>query len=536
MAMFTKDEFSEDEHSKPKPITWGPQQSALFDWVREGRGSTFMQARAGTGKTTTLIGVCEVLREMDELGSVALAAFNTKIVKEVREKLAKAEFSWKDVSVKTFHGHGFAPLRKVYPRAFMDEDGRAKHEEVCKLAGTPKHLEGFCSQLVSLAKNAAIGVFRDVGDLNAWSELVDHHDLQDDLEDSRDVMTAIAKAQMMLQYSNDICERLINFDDMIYVPVLKRLRFWQNRWVLVDEAQDTNAIRRAMARMMLRGDGRSIWVGDDRQAIYGFTGADADSVRRIQSEFGCDVHPLTLTYRCAKAVVAEAQKFVPDIEAHEGNEVGVVRCIHESDLLNGSQELRSDDAILCRKTAPLVSTAFALIKRGVACHVEGKDIGVGLLKLAMRWKMVRTVDQLRSKLEDWCDREVMKYMAKKKEVRAEQTRDRVDTLLALMDGCPDLPCVKTKIETMFMDGDLEPRKTLTLSTVHRSKGREWSRVYVLGRFQFMPSSFARQDWQLVQEDNLIYVACTRAKSELVYVDVDAAQPSAASQQWAKGRT
>lgn len=500
-----------------KVITWGPQQSALFDWVREGRGSTFMQARAGTGKTTTLIGVCETLREIGELGSVAMAAFNTKIVDEVKLKLAKGEFSWKDVTVKTFHGHGYGPLKKVYPRAFLDTDGRAKRDELLKLAAVPTSLDAFCTHLVSLAKNAAVGVFRPIEDVDAWLELVDHHDLLDDLENSRDLPLAVEKARLMLHHSNDICHRLLNFDDMIYVPVLKQLRFWQNRWVLVDEAQDTNAVRRAMARMMLRGDGRSIWVGDDRQAIYGFTGADADSIKRIQAEFGCDVHPLTLTYRCAKAVVTEAQKFVPDIEAHESNEVGVVRRIHERELLDGSQQLLATDSILCRKTAPLVSTAFALIKRGVACHVEGRDIGAGLLKLAKRWKTVKTVDALRAKLEDFCEKQVAKYMAAKKEVKAEQVRDRVDTLLVLMDGCKDLPCVEKKIADMFQDD----APTLTLSTVHRSKGREWPRVFVLGRFQFMPSSFARQQWQLVQEDNLIYVACTRAKSELVYVDVDA---------------
>lgn len=501
-----------------KIIEWGPQQSALFDWVREGRGSTFMQARAGTGKTTTLIGVCEVLREIGELGSVAMAAFNTKIVAEVKEKLARAEFSWKDVNVRTFHGHGYAPLKKVYPRAFLDTDGRAKRDELLRLAAVPPHVDAFCTQLVSLAKNAAIGVFRQIEDTSAWLELVDHHDLQDDLENPRDLKMAVEKARLMLHHSNEVCHRLLNFDDMIYVPVLKKLRFWQNRWVLVDEAQDTNAIRRAMARMMLRGDGRSIWVGDDRQAIYGFTGADADSIEKIQREFGCDVHPLTLTYRCARRVVAEAQQFVPDIEAHESNEVGVVRDIHERELLDGSQRLVASDAILCRKTAPLVSTAFALIKRGVACHVEGREIGAGLLKLAKRWKTVKTIDVLAMRLEEWCEKQVAKFMLAKKEVKAEQVRDRVDTLLALMEGCSDLACVETKIATMFADD----APTLTLSTVHRSKGREWPRVFVLGRRQFMPSTFARQAWQLVQEDNLIYVACTRAKSELVYVDVDVA--------------
>jgi DNA helicase-2/ATP-dependent DNA helicase PcrA len=496
-------------------IVYSQQQNDLFNWAREGRGSTFVQARAGTGKTTTLIGVCRVLRDMG-VRSAALAAYNKKIADEIKGKLLAEGFTWKDVNVNTFHGHGYKPLRKVYPKALLDD--RVKRDELLRLAAVPPHVENFSLKLMSLAKNAAMGVFRDVDDVAAWHDLVEHHDLEDDLESPRYLQLGIDKSREMLRWSNEICDRLIMFDDMIYVPVLKRMRFWQNEWIMIDEAQDTNAIRRAMARMMLREDGRSMWVGDDRQAIYGFTGADADCLRIIQSEFGCDVHPLTKTYRCPRAVVAMAREYVPDIEAHPGAAEGVVRDLHETQLLDGSQNLRATDAVLCRKTAPLVSLAFALIKRGVACHVEGREIGDGLLKLAKRWKSVKTIDALRSKLDEWCEREVAKFMAKKKEGKAEQTRDRVDTLLALMDGCSDLPCVEKKIETMFADN----APTLTLSTVHKSKGREWPRVFVLGRRQFMPSSFARQQWQQVQEDNLIYVAYTRAQEELVLVDVDAA--------------
>lgn len=90
-----------------------------------------------------------------------------------------------------------------------------------------------------------------------------------------------------------------------------------------------------------------------------------------------------------------------------------------------------------------------------------------------------------------------------------------------MDGCPDVDCVRKKITSMFMDttGD-EPRPTLTLSTVHKAKGREWERVFVLGANLWMPHPMARQAWDIEQERNLIYVSYTRAKQELVLASVE----------------
>ena len=44
-------------------------------------------------------------------------------------------------------------------------------------------------------------------------------------------------------------------------------------------------------------------------------------------------------------------------------------------------------------------------------------------------------------------------------------------------------------------------------------------MYLYARNKLMPSGYARQDWQVVQEYNLIYVAITRAQERLVEVSV-----------------
>ena len=58
---------------------------------------------------------------------------------------------------------------------------------------------------------------------------------------------------------------------------------------------------------------------------------------------------------------------------------------------------------------------------------------------------------------------------------------------------------------------------ILLSTIHKSKGREWNTVIWL---QTGPSKWARKDWELQQEDNLCYVASTRAKQRLVLAEME----------------
>jgi hypothetical protein len=141
-----------------------------------------------------------------------------------------------------------------------------------------------------------------------------------------------------------------------------------------------------------------IFVGDPCQAIYGFTGADSDAMDQLRAATNAITLPLTVTYRCPKAIVAEANKLVPDIVAHEDAPQGIVRSI-EYDGMFG-ENLSKDDVVLCRNTAPLVQLAYTFLAKGIACRVEGRAIGEGLAKLAKRWKL-SGLAALLTKLEDF---------------------------------------------------------------------------------------------------------------------------------------
>lgn len=489
-----------------------PQQQAYFDWVREGRGSAFLEAVAGAGKTTTLVNGCRAIIEANPRVSVAAAMYNKKNATDFQNKLAEQEISPRSVRAGTFHSFGMSAWKYIHKSVLVDE--RVKWDRTVNTLAVPRHLETFTRGLVSLAKQAGIGAIVDASNMQHWWDIVEHHDLDLELENPEDAKEGIRWSYKCLKFSRDISDQVIDFDDMIYMPIATNCRIWQNDWVLVDEAQDTNPARRALAKKMLKPGGRAVFVGDRHQAIYGFTGADNDSIDIITREFGCAELPLTITYRCPKAVVRKAQEVVSHIQAHESAPEGVVRAIDYAELQ--AQNLRSTDAILCRNTAPLVSLAYTLIKAGIACHVEGKSIGEGLKKLMGRWK-TNNIAVLRDAVVNYREKRVAKLMKDGKEAMADALNDRVDTLLAIAEGCADVEALRQKIEALFQDDT----PTLTLSTVHKSKGREWDRVFVLGANLYMPSKYARQDWQLQQEDNLVYVAYTRSKAELVSVRVSA---------------
>jgi superfamily I DNA/RNA helicase len=89
---------------------------------------------------------------------------------------------------------------------------------------------------------------------------------------------------------------------------------------MVDEAQDLSPLRQMFAYAMAGPRGRLVFVGDDRQAIYGFSGADTDSLTKIEQHLQAKRLYLTSTFRCGKAIVAKAKELVPDYEAAESNQ------------------------------------------------------------------------------------------------------------------------------------------------------------------------------------------------------------------------
>lgn len=523
--------------------TLSPQQEVVRNFPHTHRGSAFAEAVAGAGKTTTAMYMIA-----ETTGSVGVMAYNKSAALEFDHKARELGFSFGNrVRFGTCHSFGFGAWRYVHKGVKAGpEAAREKADATIAKLQLPRSLWGFTPKLMSLAKQRAIGLYGSIDDMKLYYDIVEHFDLDHEIEDPGLVKIGIEAAIEGLKYHREIGPDIIDFDDMIWLPIVTNVRMWQNDWIVGDEWQDANPARRALARKMLKPNGRALFIGDRHQAIYGFTGADADSIDQTIRDFRCVELPMTVTFRCPKAIVAKAQEIVNHIQAHETAPEGSVTYIDEkefnkintpcgtcvsgqrepcADCINSGFEQgqyfsQTDDAILCRNTKPLVKIAFNLIKRGIPCHVEGRDIGAGLIKLVERFEKAKSMATFRDRITAFRNQQMTKLMAKGKETQAQAVEDRVDTILVIADAVKTIAELKDKITSMFQDSDGERRHTLTLSTVHKSKGREWKRVFLMGANIFMPSPYARQQWQVDQEGNLIYVAYTRAKSELVLVNME----------------
>lgn len=488
-----------------------PQQQDFFKAVAASRDNLILEAVAGAGKTTTLLEACKLLRGRN----VGFAAYNRAVANEIGQKARERGLTWVDSN--TFHGFGKRAILKVVPKVMVAEKGE---KMALMLMDVPTEYQKFVKRIVGLAKQSCL-IGPRIDDIREWNQLVAHYSLDGDLEGELTVEQGIAYAQKALNLSNGMWRDIIDFDDMVYLPAVnKNIRpAFVYDVFLVDEAQDTNPARLRMARKLTKNDGRTFFVGDRHQAIYGFTGADNKSMDTIAETFGCRKLPLTVTYRCPKAVVAKAQQYVSHIQAHESAPQGEVKEVSNPTWEREQrQNLTAGDAILCRKTRPLVEEAYALIRAKIPCHVEGKDIGKGLLDITYRWAKVKTVPAFLEKLSEHTERQVKKFLDKKEEAKADNARDQEETMKVLCEGKQTLEQVREDIQALFKDtkaGDAPV--DVTLSTVHKSKGREWHYVYVLGFKEFMPLPAAKLAWEIEQEINLIYVAITRAQTVLTLI-------------------
>ena len=483
-----------------------PQQQDFFDWIVKGSGSCVLEAVAGAGKTTTLIQALSLME-----GWIFFGAYNKKIADEIKAKAPAKD----KLQISTMHAAGLKMWKRVVGQNIKVESNKCRNifRDACVKYPHYQPYEGQVLALVSYAKQAAIGAITPVSDYNAWLNLIEHFDI--DCCDEEDMVIKLARKTLERSIEQD--RTIIDFDDMIYAPLVHKVRSFEYDWVLIDEAQDTNASRRALALLMLKRGGRLVAVGDRHQAIYGFTGADADALDLIGNAVDAQRLPLTTTYRCPKKVVEYARQYVNHITAHESAPEGEV--IHTSEPLIKLAE--KGDAILCRFNAPLITFAYQFIAAGIPAKVEGREIGAGLKSLARRWK-VKSFEALQTKLEVYLDREVAKYRAKEQESKAVSVEDRVACLNVLIErirGTNPHPANPVELLCSEIDkifGEDVGSDVVLLSTIHKSKGREWANVFWL---QTGPSKWARKEWELDQENNLCYVAATRAKKRLVLIQI-----------------
>ena len=472
-------------------MNWSTEQEAIFaHFASIPAGNLVIEAFAGTGKTTTVKAAFEHAPEQ----RILYAVFNKKNQIEAQEKIKDER-----VDVRTLHSLGFMYIKRVWGKAKPDENVEYDRIMIASMGQSPplnRELEGMVAKLVGFAKNTTIDTTLD--DL---AQICEQQDL--DFTGTGVDGPAIALKVLELSKSPDPSGR-ISFDDMVWLPVAMKLVTPRYDLVCIDEAQDMNLPQLTMARLASKG--RVVAVGDSRQAIYGFRGAVQNGMRMMRMVLKAATLKLTITYRCPKKVVEKAQEIVPEYQAAAEAPDGEITNCTEAKVLS---TVAPGDAILSRLNAPLMPMALDLIRRRIPARIEGRDIGKQLVGMVRSMK-ARSIPEFFGKVAAWEKKQIDRLSkAKNSEKRIEQTMDIAKTLLAVAEGCNGMKDVEDRIQNLFQDTTSDSKPAVVLSSVHKAKGLEWNRVFML--------SDTFRKGKGMEEDNIWYVAVTRTKRELFMV-------------------
>lgn len=492
-----------------------------------------IEAGAGCGKTTTIVegarvalggqstfrpsaqqaAIWDALKAIVTPDcSLRFQAFNKAIATELASRLPSG------CEANTFHGYGFKAIMKPLQYPQLDEGGRVKKLMEKQFKIDPKKDAEFLYPFIDLVSLTKLSL-TDPEDLEAVEDLIDHHQIA--------LNGSTRRALDLLPRVIDWClrcpDRLIDYDDMVWLPIARDLRLPRVDVLLVDERQDLNRVQQELC---LRSADRLVAVGDPRQAIYGFAGADAQAFERMSAtlrstDAGLVELPLMETRRCPKAVVEAVRHLAPGFSAlPEAPEGEVHKNVSWSILLGDSKHAslgvpRPGDMVLCRTNAPLVSLCYSYLRREMPAQIQGRKIGTGLAALVRKSKakdipsLVRWLDQYRQSETD-------RIMARQKpsETALANLEDKITCLHYLTEGQPHTDAVLRRIDTLF--SDKSPSGSIRLSSVHKAKGLEADRVWI-AKPEILPAPWAKLDWEKQQERNLQYVAYTRAKQCLALV-------------------
>lgn len=436
---------------------------------------------------------------IDSSCSAIFLAFNKAIAEELKAR---------GVNARTFHSLTYSAVTRARKTRNI-EANKLRLVMNDHMSDNDVFIYGsFITRMVGLGRQAGIGCLVQDTEL-AWIDIMNYHDIELENEEA-ELGKALELCSDLLTWSN--ADSRVDFDDLLYLAVKDGIVLPKFDFVFVDEAQDTNAIQRAILRKIIHDKSRIIAVGDPSQAIYGFRGADSNSLELLAEEFECKRLPLTVSYRCPVAIVEHARQWVNNIEAAPGAKEGEVVDLGSKWKL---AEFLPDDLIVCRTTKPLIVMAYKFLRERIPAHIMGREIGQGLIALIKKLN-ARGIDQLIIKLGKWQERECEKAIAKKQEARAQTIEDKGEALMFLIDSLQEtertIPALVGVIESLFSD----KANAVTLATIHKAKGLEAKRVFWLNHAAKF--KWARMDWQQKQEDNLRYVATTRAQESLFLIE------------------
>lgn len=487
-----------------KPTT---EQNDIFARAKQGQSLT-VRAFAGSGKTTTLAGTSHHLHRATR-GRGLYLGYNKAIVDEVKNG---GKFP-SSVTAKTGHALAYAALN--VPRTFGPKFAPGKNyldiEWLIAEAGkrsamlqfgiSPYKMRYYVSAVLRHFCNSADGTITP--DHFPWDKVAD-----------TDLGIMDSLADFCVEAATACWERIIDpRDQETPISFDHYLKLWQLSnpgigcdYLLFDEAQDANPVILDVVRKQHERGTQVFFVGDSYQQIYSWRGA-VDSMDMVNLDADC---PLTCSFRFGPVIASFANNllrlFTSCNLSLKGGGADHGRIYTWLDFEEG-RPVPNPDAILCRTNAGALDQFIDMLYAGRRPYIEGGTQEMrSLIEAADRMRHGRQVTHPSLiAYGDW------------------------DTLLEAVEaGVIENPEAKMVVSLMerhqpdallrALEQASSPQKAdLTISTVHKAKGREWDCVKLADDFFSLEKVVEH-----TEEVNLLYVAITRTRKTLDISHCDAA--------------
>lgn len=475
--------------------------------------NVLISAGPGSGKTTTLI---EASKLIPKHKTSLFAAFNKSIVEELTHRLPST------TKCSTLHSIGMRALMSHYRMnfkvngmkglIFIEDLLKEKKEE--KVDDKEQYFNKSVYKFKLLdAVNLIRSTLTDLSE-GAVFQMCQFYDLDLAMEEVKDALLVMKKMAIYNRSFNEDHNQ-IDFIDMIHIiSTNDRIKLDTYDFVWIDEVQDLSSMQQKFLKKLIKPHiGRLMLVGDRKQAIYSFAGASVTSFDELGNIANTITLPLSISYRCGKNIVAKAKELYDDIEANPSNIDGEVR-------QGAIAEIREGDMVVCRNNRPLFVMYYKLLEKGVGAIIVGQDIQRGLESLISKHAHLTAeegIEKCHERLEKLEEELVKRGVQNPREsIRFQNLFDKVMVIEVVGRRFKTVQGILDEIKRMFSD----KKKCVKLMTIHKSKGLESDRVFIIERFEgqkLLPSKYAVQDWEKTQEKNLEFVAITRAKKSLIYI-------------------
>ena len=540
------------------------EQERIFDFVEKQTGHGIIDAVAGAGKTTTIM---ECARFVQDKRKILFCAFNNSIAREITNKFYKLGLN--EVTVKTIHALGRQILQdnnstglpikleeNKYKELLKDneivEKIKPHYEKILKINGfevdelddrksfaANNLVNGINSRLIDINQKFRATLTSE--NLEKFESLAIHFGIFNDIEVGKkdfniEITEYFEAHKILLEAGNELSKRtmIIDFTDMLYLPVKWNLHPANKyEFLFIDECQDLSKSQFAIAAKYGKKDGRILAVGDPRQSIYGFTGADIDSFNRVKEYTKATELPLTTCFRCPQKIIELAKTIREDIIGNK-KEDGIIQTIQFEEVVTIA---KPGDLIISRLRALVTVLVFSFIDKDIKVQIhedEVKEI-INELKNIFKQNELNVVistlpdefQQLETNVLNRWD-----YIIKKNAERItdsternlfiEREKEYLETKINFIhkkyeqwkDDCDTLNDILKRIKNFITASD----NPIKLSTIHRAKGLENNRVFILNYNELPYYRTQQKDWEKTQELNLKYVAVTRALQELYLIE------------------